>query len=138
MIDFKKLFSGGGEKTRRRPSQDEEHKLQAACVKWFGYAHPELRGLLFAVPNGGRRDQATGARLKEEGVVAGVADLILLSIRSGCGALLIEMKTDKGRQSEHQKLWQQTVERAGYRYKVVRSVDEFRRTVEDYLWPDRG
>lgn len=60
----------------RRPSRDEEHETQAACVRWFRAAWPGLRGRLFAVPNGGRRDAVTGARLKAEGVVAGVADLI--------------------------------------------------------------
>ena len=57
--------------------QDAEHRLQCTCVRWFGYQYPELSALLFAVPNGGRRDPVTGARLKAEGVVAGVSDLIL-------------------------------------------------------------
>lgn len=51
----------------------EEHKIQCACVKWFAYAHPELKGLLFAVPNGGARSKATAGRLKAEGCVATVS-----------------------------------------------------------------
>jgi hypothetical protein len=88
---------------------------------------------LFAVPNGGRIDKATGARLKEEGVLAGVADLILLQRRGGYGALLIEMKTAGGRQSQSQKEWQAHVEADGYRYVVCRSLDEFMAVVEKYL-----
>ena len=57
--------------------QDAEHRLQCACVRWFRYQYPHHASLLFAVPNGGRRDAVTGARLKAEGVVAGVADLLL-------------------------------------------------------------
>ena len=56
----------------------EEHNIQCACVRWFNYQWPEYRGLLFAVPNGGARSKATAGKLKAEGVVAGVADLILL------------------------------------------------------------
>ena len=124
----------------------EEHNIQAACVRWFGYAHPELRGLLFSVPNGGARSKATAGRLKAEGVVAGVSDLILLvpccrakitennaaeiEIRH---ALCIEMKKIGGYQSPEQKDWQKKVEEHGYKYAVCRSLDEFIDTVEAYL-----
>ena len=47
-----------------------------ACVlrkKWFNLKYPKLKGQLFAVPNGGRRDTVTGGKLKAEGVTAGVS-----------------------------------------------------------------
>ena len=58
--------------------KDIEHALQCACVHWFRIQYPEYATLIFAVPNGGARNAITGARLKDEGVTAGVADLILL------------------------------------------------------------
>ena len=117
----------------------EEHNLQCACVKWFAYQHPELAGLLFAVPNGGARSKATAGKLKAEGVVPGVADLILLvpHIEEGCRymwhALCIEMKTEKGYQSTAQMQWQAKVIYYGYKYAVCRSLDDFIATVEGYL-----
>ncbi len=119
-------------KTRRKPD-DAEHRLQAGCVQWFRLQYPDYAHSLFAVPNGGRRDKATGARLKAEGVVAGVADLILLRQSKGYGALLIEMKTKAGRQAASQRDWQRKVERDGYRYVVCRSLEEFMDAVRDYL-----
>lgn len=119
-------------KVRRKPD-DKEHRLQSSCVQWFRLQFPEYAHSLFAVPNGGRRDKATGARLKAEGVVAGVADLILLRQSKGYGALLIEMKTKAGRQAATQKEWQRKVERDGYRYVVCRSLEEFMDAVRDYL-----
>lgn len=120
-------------KTRKRPS-DEEHRIQCACVRWFNYQYPKLRGRLFAVPNGGRRDATTAAKLKAEGVVAGVADLILLKSNLNYGALLIEMKTLKGRQRDSQKAWQNIVcADSEYKYVVCRSFDDFKREVDDYL-----
>jgi hypothetical protein len=113
--------------------KDEEHRIQAACVRWFRYQYPAHRNSLFAVPNGGRRDAATGARLKDEGVLPGVSDLILLKPTPEHHALLIEMKTAKGRQSPSQKQWQQYVERDKYKYVVCHSFDEFRETVEEYM-----
>lgn len=122
--------------TRKRPT-DEEHRIQCACVRWFSLQYPELKGRLFAVPNGGRRDATTAAKLKAEGVVAGVSDLILLKSNRDYGALLIEMKTLKGRQRENQKQWQNIVCTDGeYKYVVCRSFDDFRREVDDYLRND--
>ena len=129
--------------------REEEHNIQAACVRWFNLQWPEYRGLLFAVPNGGARTKATAGKLKAEGVVPGVSDLILL-VPSECRfpiqilgeeayakvnyhALCIEMKTAKGRQSPEQKEWQAKVEDQGYRYAVCRSLDEFMNTINNYL-----
>lgn len=118
----------------RRAPYDEEHRLQEACVRWFNLAHPALRGRLFAVPNGGRRDAVTGARLKAEGVVAGVADLILLRRNRRYGALLIEMKAAHGRLSDGQRMWRSVVtDNDEYEYVVCRTLDEFMRAVTAYL-----
>lgn len=119
-------------KVRRRPG-DAEHRLQSSCVRWFRMQYPQWGHSLFAVPNGGRRDKATGARLKDEGVLAGVADMILLRQSKGYGALLIEMKTKAGRQAASQKEWQKAVEADGYRYVICRSLEEFMAAVTEYL-----
>lgn len=123
-------------RTRRRPS-DEEHRIQCECVRWFGLRYPKLKGRLFAVPNGGRRDETTAAKLKAEGVVAGVSDLILLKSNRYYGALLIEMKKENGRQSKSQQLWESLVCCDDeYKYVVCHSFDEFQREVDDYLSND--
>ena len=111
----------------------DESRIQAACVRWFNYQYPEHRGLLFAVPNGGARNAATGRILKAEGVVAGVADLILLVPIVGHNALCIEMKTEKGRQQASQKEWQKKVELAGAKYVICRSFGQFVEIVTDYM-----
>ena len=119
---------------QRKQQSDMEHRLQVACVRWFRMQYPEYAHALFAVPNGGRRDAVTGAKLKAEGVLAGVADLILLKSNHDYGALLIEMKTATGRQQESQKKWQQSIcANDEYKYIVVRSFDEFRHAIEDYF-----
>lgn len=119
-------------KPRRKAPRSEESRIQKECVRWFRYRHPKLRHRLLAVPNGGRRDAVTGARLQAEGVVPGVADLLLLVPNRFYGALCIEMKTPKGRQSKEQKDWQRAIE-PDYKYVICRSVDDFIREVERYL-----
>lgn len=120
------------EKRRAHP-KDWEHKIQVACVRWFRLQYPQYASLMFAVPNGGWRNETTAAKLKLEGVLPGVSDLILLLHRGESGALLIEMKTEKGRQSDAQKAWQKEVEAQGYKYVVCRSFEEFEKTVTAYV-----
>lgn len=118
---------------RKRPN-DEEHRLQCRCVQWFRYTYSNLAARLFAVPNGGRRDATTGARLKAEGVLAGVSDLILLVPNQCYHALLIEMKAEHGRQSQTQKEWEQAVTMYDeYKYVVCHSFTEFEQTISEYL-----
>jgi hypothetical protein len=65
--------------------------------------------------------------------VAGVSDLILLVARHGYHGLLIEMKTPKGSQSQLQRQWQKLVEKQGYRYVVIRSIEDFVKVGNEYL-----
>ena len=133
-MTLSQLLAKANKGTKRKVPSDEEHRLQEACVRWFNLQYPQLEGRLFAVPNGGRRDAVTGARLKAEGVVAGVADLILLKSNRHYGALLIEMKTPTGKQRKKQKWWQSVIcKQNEYKYVVCRSLDDFIREVRDYL-----
>lgn len=119
-------------KVRRKP-RDIEHKLQCQMVRWFRLQYPSMKHNLFSVPNGGRRDAVTGAKLKEEGQLAGVSDLIFLKANRFYHGLLIEVKTDKGRQSDNQKEWEQKIINDGFKYIVVRSLDQFIEEVNRYL-----
>lgn len=133
-MTFEELLAQQKRAATAKSRRDGEHRIQCACVRWFNLKYPTLRGRLFAVPNGGRRDRATGARLKGEGVVPGVADLILLKCNRDYGALLIEMKTGSGRQSQSQKTWQENISSEDeYKYVVCHSTDDFIREVTDYL-----
>lgn len=117
---------------RRHP----EHQLQTACFQWFNLQYPEYRGLLFAVPNGGGRSRIEAALLKAEGVVAGVADMLLLVPSKGYAGLCIEFKAASkiARQSEAQKDWERLINKHGaYKYTVVRTFEEFRALMYNYL-----
>ena len=132
-VTFSEMVNREHSRNSRRKPDDEEHRIQCACVRWFRLQYPNYRHNLFAVPNGGRRDKMTGAHLKSEGVLPGVADLILLKSSASHGALLIEMKTCKGKQAESQREWQRLIEKDGYKYVICRSLDDFMNKVNDYL-----
>lgn len=111
----------------------DEDDLQMACVRWFSYQHPRLAPLLHHSPNGGYRNTREAARFKAMGVRAGFPDLVLLVPTSSHPFLCIEMKTPKGRLSEHQEAYRDAVTAAGGRYEVVRDFDGFVALVDEYL-----
>ena len=118
---------------RKQTTPLSESQIQHDCLTWFRLQYPNLALLLFAVPNGGRRDAKTGARMRYEGVIKGVADLMLLIPKKGYASLCIEMKTPKGVQSKFQKEWQREAEKYRNKYVVCRSLQEFIYEVNSYL-----
>lgn len=110
-----------------------ESRIQQGCVRWFRLQYPEYSTNFFSIPNGGLRSKVTGAILKSEGALAGVADLFLSVPNRFYHGLYIEMKKPKGRQQESQKLFQQAVEAQGYKYALCYSLDEFIAIINEYL-----
>lgn len=111
-----------------------ESLLQCRCVYWFKLQYRLYALLLYAIPNGGKRNSREAARLREEGVTAGVADLFLSIPNQHYHGLYIEMKcATGGRQSHHQKLFQEAVEQQGYRYVIIRSLEDFILEIKSYL-----
>ena len=106
-----------------------ESQMQRALIHWWGMAWrglgaPDER-VLFAVPNGGARHIATAARLKAEGVRAGVPDLFLALPNGRDHGLWIELKAGKaGRVSDAQTMMQAVLFGSGYTTTVCRSLDE--------------
>lgn len=115
--------------------QHKESELQIQCVRWFAYEYPHLRMLLYHPKNEGTANgRVQGAIAKAEGVVAGVADLILqVPSENGYSCLAIEMKTPTGRQSHEQKQFEQYIRAAFGKYVIVRSFDDFKAVVMQYV-----
>ena len=110
-----------------------ERQEQILFVGWFRQRYPEASRVFFAVPNGSARNAWTAKNLKDEGVLSGVADLVLLLPRHGYTALCIEMKKAGGRQSDNQKAFQEACKEYKSKYVVCYNFEEFKAVVEDYL-----
>jgi hypothetical protein len=110
-----------------------ESRLQVNCVKWFRLAYRQWANHLIHVPNGGSRDLRTAQRLKAEGVIPGVSDLVLFMPNLTHHGLFIELKIKPNKQSEHQKKWQLMVEAMNYKYALVYSFDDFILQIQDYF-----
>ncbi len=110
-----------------------ESQIQKDCVRWFRGRYESIERMFFAVGNGGKRNVWTAKIMKDEGVCAGVADLILLIPQGGYAALAIEMKTPVGKQSAEQKAFERECKKYKVKYVVCHSLEEFQGAVQEYI-----
>lgn len=139
-------------KLRTIMKNNKESRLQQDCVYWFRVEYPHFAMLLTHPINEGSdhtsQDRRRQAIHKAEGTVPGVPDLLLFlpamyvekesnSPSTIAGntyyGLGIEMKTPTGRQSQEQKDFQKMFEAAGYKYIIVRTLDDFKEVINDYI-----
>lgn len=99
---------------------DEEHRLQATLWQHIKLKKP-ANVIAYAVPNGEHRSKRTGARLKAQGVVAGVCDLAF--VMSDGRAAFMEIKSLKGRLSPAQKAFQDQCAAMEVEHAVVSDLD---------------
>ncbi|QHF50055.1 VRR-NUC domain-containing protein [Pseudomonas sp. S49] len=71
---------------------DREGLEQAALMRELELCYPAVFDLIYHVPNGGHRVKAVAAKLKAQGVKAGIPDLVLSMARGGYFGLYIEFK----------------------------------------------
>jgi len=108
-----------------------ESQIQQSMIKWFRYQYPNHT--IYAIPNGGRRGIIEAGIMRGEGVLSGVADIFLMHAEKGYHGLYVEVKTKEGKQSEAQKNFEVEAEKAGYRYIICRSLDDFIKETDNYL-----
>ncbi len=102
---------------------ESEHHAQVRVVKFL-----KRRKVLFcAVPNGGYRHTLSAVKLKREGVVAGVPDLLVFTPAPKdptARGVAIELKTVRGRLSLLQVAFHVHLRAAGWRVYVCRGSEE--------------
>lgn len=104
-----------------------EHAEQVGFVQWFRARFPRV--LIFAIPNGEKRNISVAKRLKAEGVVRGVPDLFIPEWR-----LWVEMKRSKGgRLSPEQKEMITYLEIIGHQTIVGNGAEDASKQVLEWL-----
>jgi len=97
-----------------------EHTDQVALIQWClteARHTPEL-GLIYAVPNAGKRENAQGAWMLAEGLRKGMLDLCLPVARHGFHSYYIELKVDRNKPSPEQEWWIARLEAQGHKVDV--------------------
>jgi hypothetical protein len=108
--------------------KQEEHRLQVAICKYLDFNGYDF----FAIPNGGMRNIKVAAKLKQEGVKAGVADLFIPLSNGKYHGLFIEVKYGRNGQQPSQKKFEATVKSHGYEYKIVKSIEQLIELLKTY------
>ena len=112
-----------------------EHDLQASFFDWASRAvreWPEL-DLMFAIPNGGHRNKIVAAKLKREGVKAGVADIFLPVPKGGYSGMWMELKYRKGKLSDAQLRFLTSMVHMGYYAVAARDWEALAEETVNYL-----
>lgn len=113
-----------------------ESDHQQALFQWSKLMqgqYPELK-LLHAIGNGNSRVNAIqGARMKRQGVLAGVSDIMLPVSRNGFHGLYVELKVKGGRVSDSQKWWQCKTTEQGYYSTICYGWVEASEVIKKYL-----
>ncbi|MDF0731040.1 VRR-NUC domain-containing protein [Pseudomonas entomophila] len=115
---------------------DREGLEQAALMQELQVRFPEAYALIYHVPNGGHRVKAVAAKLKGQGVKAGVPDLVLPMARGGWFGLYIEFKANPpfdAPVSPSQDAYLQKLHREGYLAVVCRGSIDAVQTIRSYL-----
>jgi hypothetical protein len=104
-----------------RQTETAEHDLQASLIQYLKlYARTDV--YFFAIPNAGKRSWQTAARMKAEGLTAGVADICLMLMRGKVAWL--ELKTGNEKQSAEQIAFEGICRVLEHPYRVASSFEE--------------
>lgn len=107
----------------RPKRQNLEAQLQGSVVEFLRRALP-FPGIVFHVANGGSRDKREAARLKWQGVLPGVPDLLVIYDGRVFG---VELKSPKGQLSTEQAGMSETFAANGFAWTVARSLEQVER-----------
>lgn len=111
--------------------RDQEHQLQVSCIKWFRLKF--RRKLIYAIPNGGKRNSIVAIKLKAEGVTSGIPDLHIPIANRFYHGLYIEMKVKPNSPTTSQEEMMNQLQANGYKCSVCYSLDEFMEVVSKYM-----
>lgn len=112
--------------------ESEEQSMLFRWAELSAWRYPELR-LMYHCPNGGSRNKIEAARLKNQGVKAGVPDIFLPHSVGEYHGLYIELKTDTGSTTDKQEQWLRDLRAEGYYTDVCHGFEAARAVIEDYL-----
>lgn len=121
----------------KRGRRDIEADEQSQLIAIYRATYPQYAKLLIHIPNGGSRANAfEGWRLKQQGVQAGVSDLLLALPVPPCPGLWIEFKAappNSAPVTQDQLDWLALMRSNGYEGEVCRGVHEAIGLIRQYL-----
>ncbi len=115
-----------------KDTKETEGKLQADCYQWFNNTFANLRGLLYHVPNGEKRDPVTANLLKAKGVVAGIPDLVF-HYRAKTYFFELKKPDGTGQLSEDQKKIHKQLDNQRFIVWVLNDLETFKYLIQSII-----
>jgi hypothetical protein len=125
-------------KPKRKKAESSEQKAFVTQAYFF---YPDV--LLFHVANGGSRHAMEAVNLKNEGVLAGIPDIVIEEARGGAFGLRLEFKRPDlkpktaraviGGRSKEQVRIHDHLQRKGYKVETVYSCEEAMAHLDAYM-----
>jgi hypothetical protein len=113
--------------------KDTEHEIQRKIIVWFRKKYPNHKDCI-CYNDTNKHNKTSQMISKSLGLVTGRNDL---SIYYRGYALLLEIKTEKGIQSENQKIFEQNMKNANNNYRVAYDFDLAKETITKFIeWCD--
>lgn len=119
----------------------KEKDLQIAVAKYMALQYPKI--LWCHIPNGFYGGMKQGMAMKRQGLRPGMPDVMIFepaweyfkshTESSHYYGLAVELKVNKGRLQESQKIVLKQLEEAGWKTEVCYSFDEAKEIIDKYL-----
>lgn len=109
-----------------------ERRERLAFMRWLSFM-PKIRKYMFAIENGGSRNEIEAANIKKMGLVAGVPDYFFMWPTRKYHGLWIEFKAGKNDLTDNQAQFFKTAEEVAYKCIVVWSWEDAKKEIEEYL-----
>ena len=112
-----------------------ESEHQKALFDWIrnvGVRKYPMLEMVFAIPNGGKRNKTTAINLKREGVLSGGWDIFLPYPNQGKAGLFLEMKAGKNKLTANQIKFRDALDDK-YEFGVAYSWSEAKNIILKYI-----
>jgi hypothetical protein len=93
----------------------------------------EAPPLFSATVGGVRVAMQTALKMKRGGYRKGIPDLLIFEPSGGYCGLALEVKTDKGRASEHQLEWQKNLSQRGWKAVICKGYEACIGAIDEYF-----
>jgi hypothetical protein len=121
-------------KRKPNPNRQSEASIQRKIITWFGRTYPDKRDLL-CYNNTNSFDATRQMIDKSLGLRSGRNDL---SLYYRGRALLLELKTPTGRQSDAQKEFERVHTESGNHYRVAHNFEDAQKIITNFIeWCDK-
>jgi hypothetical protein len=111
--------------------EQPETLIQQHVIQYLKLAHPSI--LYCASAGGVRTSYKQAVKMKSTGYVRGFPDLFIYEPNGQFSGLAIEIKTEKGVASIHQKEWIKKLNDRGYFAAICKGYEHVVKTIDSYL-----